>query len=112
MVEVGQAVLVVDEKRQKHHGLVTAVHGYNTKEERDEEYRRYQASPNGNWSEEQLKRLLDSPFSKPSINVVYVSADETKRDPYGNQLERMSSLQHREVAAASMGTPGRYWDSL
>lgn len=44
----------------------------------------------------------------PCINVVYVSSDPAKRDPYGQQLERMSSLQH-ESATTNMPRPGRYW---
>lgn len=45
----------------------------------------------------------------PCINVVYVSADETKRDPYGQQVERMSSLQHLSQGPSNMPRPGRYW---
>ena len=30
----------------------------------------------------------------PAINVVYISSDETKTDPYGRQLERASSATH------------------
>jgi len=45
----------------------------------------------------------------PCINVAYVSPDPAKRDPYGQQIERMSSLQHLSQGPAGMPRPGRYW---
>jgi len=44
--------------------------------------------------------------SKPSINVVFVSLDETKTDQYGRQVERLSSLQHQSTVGKQ---PGRFW---
>lgn len=41
----------------------------------------------------------------PTINVLYVSDDDSKTDPYGNQIERLSSCSHKLNTAA----PGRYW---
>jgi DNA-binding protein len=41
----------------------------------------------------------------PVINVLYVSADETKTDPYGRQIERASSVQH----VAGTTAKGRFW---
>lgn len=76
MIEIGSAVTVVDEVGVTHVGLVTAIHG----EERDD------------W--------------KPSINAVYVSSDLQKYDPYGRQVERLSSLSHQSNVGS---TPGRYW---
>jgi hypothetical protein len=81
-VEVGDAVHVVDEHYQEHIGLVTTVHGKFTE------------------------------TFAPCINVVYVSSDPAKRDPYGHQLERMSSLQHYAQGPSNMPTPGRYWTNL
>lgn len=40
-----------------------------------------------------------------AINLLYVSLDETKRDPYGRQIERMSSVVPGHVQAAH----GRYY---
>lgn len=77
-VAVGDVVKVVTEDYEDRWALVTCVHG----EFRDD--------------------------STPCINVVYVSSDPAKRDPYGAQLERMSSLQHAN-ATTNMPTPGRYW---
>jgi hypothetical protein len=77
MVQIGDAVKVVDEVGVEHAGLVTAVHGQQT-----ETY-------------------------VPSINAVFCSSDETKRDPYGRQVERFSSLSHRSNVGP---TPGRYWE--
>ncbi len=32
---------------------------------------------------------------KPGCNLVYVSGDETKTDPYGRQIERAASVTHK-----------------
>lgn len=77
-VVVGNPVRVVDETYGEHIGLVTCVHG-----------------------------TFTSTFV-PCINVVYVSGDPDKRDPYGRQIERLSSLQHYS-AVSNMPRPGRYW---
>lgn len=87
-VTVGDAVRIRDEKYVDHVGLVTAVHG-----EFGKEY------------------TPGVPFV-PCINVVYVSADAAKHDPYGQQLERMSSLQHLTQGPNNMPSPGRYWENL
>lgn len=78
-IEAGDVVQVVTEDNEQRIALVTVVHGA---------FREGQAPP--------------------CINVVYVSNDPTKRDPYGRQLERMSSLQHQS-ATTNMPRPGRYW---
>jgi hypothetical protein len=78
-VVVGSPVRVVDEQYNEHTGLVTCVHGQ-----------------------------FSEGFT-PCINVVYVSGDKTKTDPYGRQVERMSSLQHYLQGPNNMPRPGRYW---
>lgn len=86
-VSVGQAVQVTDEVGKVHDGLVTAVHGYP--------------------SEAAAREAgLTSPYYKPSINAVFVTGDGTKNDPYGRQIERLSSLQHRDTATAH----GRFYE--
>jgi len=75
--QIGQACTVVDEVGAVHPGLITAVHGTATDT--------YQ----------------------PSINAVFTSHDATKTDPYGRQVERLSSLVHKTGAGS---TPGRYWE--
>lgn len=82
-VKAGDAVVVVDEHRQLHVGLVTTVHG--------------DFSTGG---------------YVPCINVVYVSGDPAKRDPYGQQVERLSSLQHFSAGPNGMPDPGRFWANL
>jgi hypothetical protein len=78
-VAEGDPVKVVDEQHGEHIGLVTVVHG----------------------------QFTDT--IAPCINVVYVSTDRSKRDPYGAQVERMSSLQHYTQGPSTMPNPGRYW---
>lgn len=76
---VGDHVRYVDEHGLPVDALVTAVHGP--------------------FPEEPLAGLI------PCINVVYVSSDKTKHDPYGTQIERASSVQHQTQTTAH----GRYW---
>jgi hypothetical protein len=78
-VDVGDVVDVVTETYEPRKALVTVVHG---------QFREGQPPP--------------------CINVAYISSDPAKRDPYGQQVERMSSLQH-QAATTNMRTPGRYW---
>ncbi len=80
-VEVGDVVQVVTEDYTERKALVTCVHGQ-----------------------------FGGAYT-PCINVVYVSADAAKRDPYGAQVERMSSLQHRS-AVSGMPRPGRFWEHI
>lgn len=42
----------------------------------------------------------------PSINLVIVSTDASKDDPYGRQIERHSSVVHKSNQAAN----GMYWE--
>ncbi len=79
-VAVGDVVVVVDENYDRHLALVTCVHG--------------QLTPESTYV--------------PCINVVYVSTDPARRDPYGSQIERLSSLQHYS-GTVGMPTPGRFW---
>lgn len=81
-VKAGDPVRVVDENYVEHIGLVTTVHG-----------------------------TFDSTYA-PGINVVYVSADPGKRDPYGQQIERLTSLSHYSSGPNQMPRPGRYWRNV
>lgn len=78
----GDAVRVVDEQYVEHVGLVTYVHG----------------------------NFLGA--HTPAINVVYVTKDASRTDPYGQQIDRMSSLQHLSQGPSQMETPGRYWENI
>lgn len=87
-VDVGDPVRIVDETYGEHVGLVTVVHGTFSGDH------------------------VASSGYVPCINVVYVSGDPDKRDPYGRQVERMSSLQHYSAGPAHMPRPGRYWINM
>lgn len=51
------------------------------------------------------KEFEIAPGATPSINVVYVTADEDKRDNYGVQIQRETSVVHQ----VSQQAHGRYW---
>lgn len=42
----------------------------------------------------------------PSVNLVFVTGDPSKTDPYGLQIERESSVVHRN----DQGAHGNFWD--
>lgn len=81
-VSVGDAVRYYDEYGNARMALVTAVWG-------DVHY-----SGNG--------EMLDA----PSINLVFVSPDESMTDSWGRQIGRESSLVHK----SSQPAHGQYWD--
>jgi len=73
--KVGEAVVFVDARAQSHAALLTAVHGT--------------ANEHGG----------------PAVNLVFVTDDTEKRDPYGQQIERETSVVHRKHQSAD----GMYW---
>ncbi len=87
-VKPGDVVRVVDETYGEHVALVTCVHG------------QFGGT---------LPEAAGGGSYVPCINVVYVSDDAAKRDPYGQQVERMTSLQHYSQGPNGMPRPGRYW---
>jgi len=80
MLKVGDWVNYVDEHAAPHDALITAIH-------------------NGKGEIESKEDELCA------INVVYVTKDQLKRDPYGQQVERASSVQGQSAHTAH----GRYW---
>lgn len=53
-----------------------------------------------------LVTAVHGPSATSALNVLYITDDPTKRDPYGQQVERLSSISHRDNAG---GAAGRYW---
>lgn len=120
MVDIGDPVSISDEKRVDHIALVTAIHGWTTPEQREAHYDAQLEAGKRSLDSGQIDQARfdewsaaieagrASPFAPSCINVVYVSKDASKHDPYGNQLERLSSLQH-ESAVQNMTVPGRFY---
>jgi hypothetical protein len=48
--------------------------------------------------------LVTAVWSKTCINVVFVSSDESRKDGYGRQIERQTSVQHKSIQPH-----GFYW---
>lgn len=78
-VKVGDQVVYVDKTGARRPALVTAVWGKETYPYED--------------------------GTGPTINLVFVSDDATKQDPYGRQIERETSIVHHSLQTA----PGNYW---
>ena len=75
-MKIGDVITYVDHVGEAHDAFVTAV-----------------------WD------LNQEPGYHPSINLVYVSTDEDKKDPYGRQIERDTSVVHK----ANQSAHGNYW---
>lgn len=77
-LEVGSHVVYTDQFAQRHDAIVTAVWG----------------------------SYATATGPEPGCNLVFVSADGAKTDPYGRQIERETSVVHRSNQPAH----GRFWD--
>ena len=73
-VSIGDEVIFIDSKRQEHNALVTHVWGAET--------------------------YPDDGGIRPSLNLVYVLADDKRDDQYGRQLQRETSVVHQQLNAA------------
>jgi hypothetical protein len=80
-IKDGQYVKVVDESGRLHDGLVTR-----------------------QWGSIEGTVVKDGEAG-PCVNVLFVTDDQAKTDPYGLQIERLSSCSHKRSTTA----PGRYW---
>lgn len=78
--QVGHSVIYTDERGADHVALLTTIHG----------------AP---WNE----------TSGPTVNLLYVSGDESRHDSYGRQIERECSVCHKNVMGV---VHGRYWRTL
>ncbi len=86
-ISIGDAVTYVDQKSQSHEALVTAVWGSG----KTHEY--------GVWCE------WEEGKSAPSVNLVFVSSDASRKDDCGRQIERETSVTHK----TSQQAHGFYW---
>ena len=75
-VTVGDHVLYVDERGRERDALVTAVH-----------------------------TGMSGEGEPPGLNVVTVTLEEGRTDPYGQQIERLSSVVHEDAQPAH----GNFW---
>jgi hypothetical protein len=81
--KIGCRVVFFDSLRQPHEAIVTNwFHGGQDGQT--------VAEVQAMWKE----KGITSPFSMPCCNIVYVSSDTDKKDPYGRQLERTTSCSH------------------
>lgn len=57
------------------------------------------------WTGEANVEVYRSANGEPGCNLVYISDDHNKVDPYGRQIERATSVVHKSKQAAH----GNYW---
>ena len=87
---VGQYVIFTDSLRVRHDALVTAWHLGEAK------------------TVEEFKKLYGE-NAMPCVNLLYVSKDPKKSDPYGSQIERNTSVPHKSVQYAVDGAMTYCW---
>lgn len=95
-LEVGDAVVFVDEHSRSHNALITAVHG---------EIAQLQIREDGHHHVDIIDGAGPTYWRMPCVNLLFTSADESKQDPYGRQIERESSVVHKTDSTAN----GNYW---
>jgi hypothetical protein len=76
-LNIGDSVIYVDEHGQEHCALVTVLH----------------------------EGFAQSYGGEVGCNLVYVSGDAEKSDPYGRQIDRATSVVHQSGQPAH----GRFW---
>jgi hypothetical protein len=54
--------------------------------------------------------LVTAVHGPKCINAIYLSDDENKRDPYGRQVERLSSLQEKDEFVTA--PRGRFYERV
>jgi hypothetical protein len=81
--KIGCRLVFFDSLRQAHDAIVTNW---------------FHAGPDGQtvaeYEQAQREKGVTSPIYTPCCNLVYVSADKDKTDPYGRQLERATSCSN------------------
>lgn len=80
--KVGQSVIYVDHYGKAHDALITIW-----------------------WNGDQTIESYLSQYGDPGCNVVYVDKDELKRDTYGRQILRETSVIHKSKQPAH----GNFW---
>ena len=75
-LKTGDHVVYVDELRNRHNALVTIWHGCSSEDSVEAFQERFGQG------------------TMPCLNLVFVVSDESKKDPYGRQIERRSSCMH------------------
>lgn len=61
----------------------------------------------GNWHEA-FVTAIHGGGDTPSVNLVYVSDDESQTDQYGRQIQRSTSVVHE----SNQGAHGNFWRAL
>jgi len=80
---IGCSVVFFDSLRQPHEALVTNwFHGD------------HNGVSVAEWEQKQRAGGIQDPLYMPCCNLVYVTTDESKHDPYGAQLERSTSTTY------------------
>lgn len=89
-------IIYVDSQAQRHSAFVTCWWGV--------EGASYDGPVQGNPPATAPQGYV-GPTGEPGVNLVYCSKDTMKKDPYGRQIERATSVVHKSNQPAH----GNYW---
>jgi hypothetical protein len=81
-LKIGQVIKFVDSKRRERDALVTYIHL---------------------GTETDIETFKEKYGSYPCINLVAVTCDEDRKDPYGQQTEHATSVSYWNAAYAAAG---------
>ena len=95
-LEVGDVVVFMDEVNCPHNALVTAVHGEISRIQWREDIE----GLTGHWNHEIIEGKGPVKLQIPCINLLYLSGNPNKQDPYGRQCEHESSVVYKEESTA------------
>lgn len=110
-VQIGDSIIYVDAVGKEHSALVTNVWGRfdpMTEAEADELISKWHGQNDPEAVVSYKATLMDVPTTVPSLNLVFVTDDETQTDPYGRQIARNTSVCHKSAQAAH----GMYWKNV
>lgn len=79
-LKVGDPVIYLDGYKKEHHALLTAIWGINP-------------------DEDGIHHITPDQHP-PSVNLIYVSEDNSRQDTYGRQIERKTSEVHISLNSA------------
>ncbi len=91
-LEVSDVVIFVDERGIQHNALVTAVHG----EIYECQWREDIEGVGGHWNTEIIEGKGPVRLQIPCINLLYLSGNPNKQDPYGRQCEHETSVVYKD----------------
>jgi len=102
--KIGQPVIYVDEMGRRHDALVTVWWAHKYVKDDPDSFDSFDHRTSSD-ATEHGRFMKEHSGAEPGCNLLFVSSDCAKHDSYGRQIERESSVTHKNAS----GMSGRYW---